>query len=171
VRSYQEPEAVRAGLAYRRALIYLGGTILKNILGKAILSFVLIVGPIASIFVDWNQSHLFNPTWPPHAKFHDWAMLNHLTGTCALALWLLWRKSSEPQVAVKVATLIPLIFWFAFFYTTTLLPDSSLNAFPGEHWPVVAGFTIYPNEVGAFLFSVIGLVGYRVAMADLKKAG
>ena len=143
---------------------------MKNKWGKVILSFVLIVGPIASIFVDWNSTHLFNPTWPPHAKFHDWAMLNLLTGTCALALWLLWRKSSEPQVAVKVATLIPLIFWSAFFYTTTLLPGTSLSASPGEHFPVVAGFTIYPNEVGAFLFSIIGLVGYRVAMADIKRA-
>jgi hypothetical protein len=90
-------------------------------------------------------------------------------GTSALALWLLWRKSSEPQVAVKVAALIPLIFFFAFFYTTTLLPGSSLSASPGEHFPVVAGFTMYPNEVGAFIFSVLALIGYRVAMDDIKR--
>ncbi len=142
---------------------------MKNKWGKIILSFVLIGGAAASVLVDWNQTHLFNPTWPPHAKFHDWAMLNHLLGTSALALWLLWRKSSEPQVAVKVAALIPLIFYFAFFYTTTLLPGSSLDAMPDEHWPVVAGFTIYPNESIAFVLSVISLVGYRVAMDDIKR--
>ena len=146
------------------------GLILKNQWGKVILSFVLIVGAVASVFVDWQPSHLFNPTWPPHAKFHDWAMLNHLLGTSALALWLLWRKSSEPQVAIKVAAVIPSIFWFAFFYTTTLLPDTSLNAFPSVHWPEVGGFIIEPNEVGAFVFTIISLVGYRVAMADLKRA-
>ena len=143
---------------------------MKNKWGKVILSFVLAVGAFLSVCVDGNQSHLFNPTWPPHAKFHDWAMLNHLIGTTTLALWLLWRKSSEPQVAVKVAALIPLIFWFAFFYTTTLLPGSSLSASPSEHFPEVAGFTLYPNEVIAFVLSVITLVGYRVAMDDLKRA-
>src|ERR1700751_1374929 len=40
-------------------------------LGKLVLSFVLVVGAIVSTAVDWNSTHLFNPAWHPHARFHD----------------------------------------------------------------------------------------------------
>jgi hypothetical protein len=91
---------------------------MKNQIGRCILSFVLVTGAMLSIAVDWTKSHLFNPTWPPHAAFHDWAMINLLNRVSACVLWLLWRKSPEPEIGIKMATLIPLIVWSAFFYTT-----------------------------------------------------
>ena len=142
---------------------------MKNQIGRCILSFVLITGAVLSIVVDWNTSHLFNPTWPPHAVFHDWAMINFLNGVSACGLWLLWRKSPEPEIGIRVATLIPLIFWSAFFYTTTLLPNSSLMDNPPFVLPKVAGLTIYPNAAIGFVLSVLTLIGYRVATAELKR--
>lgn len=142
---------------------------MKNQIGRCILSFVLATGALLSIAVDWNTSHLFNPTWPPHAVFHDWAMINLLNGISVCGLWLLWRKSPEPEIGVKIATLIPLIFWAAFFYTTTLLPNSSLMDAPTVILPKVAGLTIYPNAAIGFVLSVLTLIGYRVATAELKR--
>ena len=142
---------------------------MKNQIGRYILSFVLITGALLSIAVDWNVSHLFNPTWPPHAVFHDWAMINLLNGVSACCLWLLWRKSPEPEIGIKMATLIPLIFWSAFFYTTTLLPNSSLMDNPPFALPKFAGLTIYPNAaIGAFL-TILTLIGYAIATAELKR--
>jgi hypothetical protein len=141
----------------------------KNQIGRWILSFVLATQALLSIAVDWNTTHLFNPTWPPHAVFHDWAMINLLNGVSLCGLWLLWRKSPEPEIGIKMATLIPLIFWSAFFYTTTLLPNSSLSYSPTLVLPKVAGLTIYPNAAIGFVLTVLTLTGYRVATAELKR--
>ena len=143
---------------------------MKNQIGRGILSFVLVTGAVLSIVVDWNTTHLFNPSWPPHAVFHDWAMINLLNGISGCGLWLLWRRSPEPDLGIKMATLIPLIFWSAFFYTTTLLPNSSLMDNPPLALPRIAGLTIYPNAVIGFVLTILTLVGYRTAMAELKRS-
>lgn len=143
---------------------------LRSQVGRCILSFVLFTGAALSILVDWSTTHLFNPSWPPHAVFHDWAMINLLNGTSACCLWLLWRRSPEPELGIKMATLIPLIFWSPFFYATTLLPHSSLMDNPPIALPKVAGLTIYPNAVIGLVLTILALVGYRIAMNELKKS-
>lgn len=142
---------------------------MRHQIGRGILSFVLVTGAALSIIVDWTTTHLFNPTWPPHAVFHDWAMINLLNGVSVCGLWLLWRKSPEPELGIKVATLIPLIFWSAFFYTTTLLPNSSLMDNVPIDLPEIAGLTIYPNAAIGFVLTILTLIGYRVATSELKK--
>lgn len=141
----------------------------KN-LGRYILSLVLVVGAVISVMVDFSKTHIYNPAWPPHAVFHDIAMLNHLVATSLIALWLMWRKSTEPAIGLRVAMLIVLSFWSAFFYVTTLVPTSSLKAIPNEKIPMIEGFAIYPNAALAFLFVVLALIGYRIGMDEIKKA-
>ena len=142
--------------------------------GRYILSLVLVVGAVSSVGVDFNKTHIYNPAWPPHAVFHDLAMLNLLVCTSIIALWLMWIKSTEPAIGLRAALLIVLSFWSAFFYTTTLFPISSLRAtpeeWPGRRLPVIAGFTIYPNAAWGFLFVIVALVGYRIGMGEIKKA-
>ena len=40
---------------------------------------------------DLNRTHVFNPGWPPHARFHSVAGWGSIAGSQLLALWLLWR--------------------------------------------------------------------------------
>lgn len=133
---------------------------LKQKLGRIILSTVLIDTGVVSTAVDWNSSHIFNPTWVPHARFHDIAMLHLLNGVCILALWLMWRRSKEPEIGVRVAALIPVIFWGAFFYGTILVPGTSLKADPNEVLPSIAGIPLYPNVIVALINVVLAGVGY-----------
>jgi len=120
---------------------------LKGNYGRIILTVVLVNTAVVSIYVDWNETHLFNPQWTGHAKFHDAAMLHLLAGVCAVGLWLMWRRSPEPEIGVRVAALIPIIFWAAFWYTTILLPETSLRATESEAIPTFAGLTLYPNFI------------------------
>lgn len=129
-------------------------------LGRILLTTVLLDTGIVSTIVDWNSSHLFNPTWPPHARFHDVAMLNLLNGVCIIALWLMWRRSTEPEIGVRVAALVPVIFWGAFFYTTLLIPGTSLRATADEFVPSLAGFPLYPNVIIAAINVVLSVLGY-----------
>ena len=118
----------------------------RNKLGRLLLSFVVVVGAIVSTAVDWNTTHLFNPTWPPHAHFHDALFLLFLDGMSLVVLWLLWRESKEPEIAVKVAALFSVTVWTPFFYIEALIPGTSLLA--SDDVPVlkVAGMSFPPES-------------------------
>jgi hypothetical protein len=132
-------------------------------LGKLILSFVLVVGAIVSTAVDWNTTHLFNPSWPPHARFHDALFLMFLDGTTLVMLWLLWRLSTEPAVAVLASSLFSVAVWTPFFYIEALIPGTSLLASPDVPVLRVAGMAIPPNVLVAIVLLLLTLVGYWLA--------
>ena len=131
----------------------------KQKTAKILLSVLVVVTTLVSIVADWNSSHVFSPDWPPHAKFHDIMLLTLLVGLLPLLLWLLWRKSSEPEVAVKVTTAILLIFWGS-FYLNYLVPGTSPRAFPDVPPPSLWGVPLYPNMVVAAIIIVLSLVAY-----------
>ena len=135
----------------------------RSRLGKLILSFVLVVGAIVSTAVDWNTTHLFNPSWPPHARFHDALFLMFLDGTTLVMLWLLWRLSTEPAVAVLASSLFSVAVWTPFFYIEALIPGTSLLASPDVPVLRVAGMAIPPNVLVAIVLLLLTLVGYWLA--------
>ena len=135
----------------------------RSKLGKSILSFVLVVGAVVSTAVDWNTTHLFNPAWHPHARFHDALFLLFLDGMSLVALWLLWRQSKEPDIGLKVAALLSADLWTPFFYITTLIPGTSLLA--AEDVPVlqVAGMSFPPNLIVAGVLFLLTIIAYWLA--------
>ncbi|EPX57315.1 hypothetical protein D187_007069 [Cystobacter fuscus DSM 2262] len=44
---------------------------MKLPLGRWLISLVALLALIGPYGADWNETHLFNPHWSPHAKFHD----------------------------------------------------------------------------------------------------
>src|SRR3954447_2798772 len=92
---------------------------------RVLMSAVLIVTTIASFVLDWSPNHLLNPAWHPHARFHGALLLFMLAGVSATGLWLLWRRSLEPEVGIKAAGLISLSFWTPFLYIAAVLPSST----------------------------------------------
>jgi hypothetical protein len=63
----------------------------------------VMTGTLAYVF-DWNETHVFNPRWPPHAKFHNaqTLLLGSLLGL--VTLYLVWGRS-DLRVAVVVCSL------------------------------------------------------------------
>jgi hypothetical protein len=39
--------------------------------GKALISLVAVETAVGPFRYDWNETHIYNPHWPPHAKFHN----------------------------------------------------------------------------------------------------
>ncbi|HEX5413084.1 MAG TPA: DUF6640 family protein [Terriglobia bacterium] len=124
-------------------------------LGKFLLTFVLVLQAESGFFLDWRNNHLLNPLWVPHARFHGALLLFFLAGVSATGVWLLWRKSREPEVAVKAAALISASFWTPFFYITFLLPSSSPWAGSPKPVPRIAGHVFYPNIATAGVFLLL----------------
>ncbi len=39
--------------------------------GKMLITIVAAYAAFGSYVFDWNKTHIYNPDWPPHAKFHN----------------------------------------------------------------------------------------------------
>jgi hypothetical protein len=139
-------------------------------LGKFLLTFVLVVGAIVSTAVDWNTTHLFNPTWPPHARFHDALFLMILDGTTLIVLWLLWRPTREPEIGIAAAALFSAAVWTPFFYIEALFPGTSLLVSPDVPVLKVAGMTLPPNLVIAIVMFLLTVVAYWLTRAGSRHA-
>jgi hypothetical protein len=90
---------------------------------------------------DWNDTHIYNPRWPPHARFHNahTMLLGVLLGLTSL--WLTWRARAN----VRLATLIGAIYWTAqagaILFPGTAFVDPEF----ADRVPRIAGFQ--PNQV------------------------
>ncbi len=135
----------------------------RSKLGRSILSFVLVVGAVVSTAVDWNATHLFNPAWHPHARFHGALFLLILDAMSLIALWLLWRPSREPEIGLKVAALFSTAVWTPFFYIEALIPGASLLAADDVPVVKVGGMTFAPNLIVAAVLFMLTVIAYWLA--------
>ena len=135
----------------------------RSTLGKSLLSFVLVVGAVVATTVDWNTTHLFNPAWHPHARFHDALYLLFFDATSLIVLWLLWRQSKEPGLGIKVAAMFSAAAWTPFFYIEALIPGTSLLA--ADNVPVLkaGGMTFPPNLIVAAVLFLLTVIAYWLA--------
>jgi hypothetical protein len=120
-----------------------------------IMTVVLTATAVLSFLLDWSPNHLLNPLWHPHARFHGALLLFFLAGVSGSGVWLLWRRSSEPAVAIRVASLISLAFWTPLFYITSLVPGSTSWAGAAANDPRLSGSLVTPNLLVAGGFVVV----------------
>ena len=139
-------------------------------LGKLLMTFVLVGGTVSSFFLDWSANHLLNPAWHPHARFHGGLLLFFLAGSSAIGVWLLWRKSNEPEIAFRAAALISLSFWSPLFYVASVLPGSTPWAGKPGSMPRIAGEVVYPNMVVAGVFLLLTAAAYWLARRGPARA-
>ncbi len=83
----------------------------KKKIGRLLLMTAAALTATGGFMADWNKTHLFNPKWTPHAKFHDamTILLGGLLGSSSL--YLLQQKSSKQQTKEIWAALLPSFFW------------------------------------------------------------
>ena len=85
------------------------------LVGRLLLTVALLSTVFGPIGADWNETHVFNPSWPPHARFHSVVGLFVTIGFSLIGLWLLWRKSTDFRAHLLVATAVPVLAWGTFF--------------------------------------------------------
>ena len=78
-----------------------------------------------------TPTHVFNPTWPPHARFHAALAAIMPAGNSLVALYLLWLRNNPGDPGLS-AVLISL-FWVVFL-GCCLVPGVALIA-PGLELP------------------------------------
>jgi hypothetical protein len=128
-------------------------------ISRLILSGAAIGTIIGTGRADLNTTHVFNPAWPPHARFHNATGWGTVTGSQLLALWLLWRpgqQAGDRDMAVTTAALLSTIAWVPFF-PALAISGADVEDEPG-HLPRVAGVPI--NLLSAGLIPASCALGY-----------
>jgi hypothetical protein len=83
-------------------------------------------------------------------------------GLCAVASWLIWRRSTDRFAAITVAALVPAFYWGSFFVAAAI-PGSGVEDHPGELARVM-GLPL--NLFVAAVLLLLTLVGYLMARQE-----
>lgn len=60
---------------------------------------LLIIGALAPA-LEISDTHVFNPDWPPHARFHEvWQLITNAT-IASLGLWRVWARGGVIAPAI-----------------------------------------------------------------------
>ncbi|KAF8184100.1 hypothetical protein K438DRAFT_1724187 [Mycena galopus ATCC 62051] len=65
-------------------------------LGKILITLVALVTSTGCFVADWNETHIYNPNWPPHAKFHNGQTMSMGGLLGAATLWYLYASTKLP---------------------------------------------------------------------------
>ncbi len=101
--------------------------------GKLLISLVAAETMVGPYLFDWNDTHIYNPSWPPHAKFHN-AQTMSMGATLGLtSLWQLWKGRGDARAALDTAAITAALYWVtnisALFYPGSKAVDPPNAAF------------------------------------------
>jgi hypothetical protein len=133
---------------------------------RSLLRGVAVVTAVGGFVMDWNRTHLFNPAWPPHARFHDAFTISLGAMLGLLALFFLRRGSDRRDLAIGAA--LPAIFWASQGASFTFPGAEGLESEFPQYVPRVRG--IWINErFASGLMLALTLVGYARAQAGTRR--
>jgi len=119
---------------------------LKAALKIGVSAITVFYGLVPAI-ADLNETHLFNPLWSEHARFHGAWFLAFAAGIALIALFVIW---------VRDDVFLPITFGLIFvagFWVATVFGPAYGGALVDENGYVQ---TIFGIESNMFLFSVVG---------------
>lgn len=93
--------------------------------GRVILTFAAAVTGISPFLADWNETHIRNVKWPPHAKFHNGQTLSMAALLSAASVFFIWRTKNGVR-----ANLLPAVGFSSLYWVS----QSMAFAFPGVAW-------------------------------------
>lgn len=74
-------------------------------IARILITLCVIIFAVIIPILEVNASHVFNASWPAHARFHEvWQLITNC-GIGILCLWLAWLKN-KVQLASTLVTLV-----------------------------------------------------------------
>jgi uncharacterized protein YneF (UPF0154 family) len=131
-------------------------------IGRGILFTIALFTTFGGFVIDVNYTHLFNPKWTPHARYHD-----ALTITLALCagltgLYFLNRRLGEAKLNLILGTALPAFLPLSQVLSFLFPTVGGLESEFPELVPKIGGF--YFNELPASLL-LLGLSAFGYFLA------
>ncbi|KAF4981025.1 hypothetical protein FZEAL_3077 [Fusarium zealandicum] len=85
------------------------------ILGKILLTLDALGMVIGAPIADMNETHQYNPRWPPHAKFHNGQTISLAIMLGLLTLYYTWRPATgiSSKDSRTMAMVCGTIYWIS----------------------------------------------------------
>ncbi|MBC8141164.1 MAG: acetyltransferase [Armatimonadetes bacterium] len=130
--------------------------------GSWVISFIALFTAVSPYLADWNATHIYNPYWPPHAKFHNGQTMAFGAMAGVIALYYLWRRKADYQTKIydlQVGTLFAALYW---------LTQVPAILFPGADYfdPQYGGNAKMPinqTQLDFVIFVILGVAYYAQA--------
>lgn len=93
---------------------------------KILIAIAIVLTIVIPSIMDLNSTHMTNPLWPPHARFHWSIQWYSMTILNCMALFLVCGKYKENHtyLATIIAFSSPILFW-GMFFPSLLMPGTS----------------------------------------------
>jgi hypothetical protein len=134
-------------------------TLSRSSSGRILLTIVALFTAISPYVFDWNDTHIYNPAWPPHAKFHNAQTMVLGAFLGLLSLYCVWlRTGVSLKQSLNEAVCIVSLYWLsqlpAILFPGTLLADPT-----GNHLqpPMIFGVIEF-NQLTMDIFVVLPLI-------------
>jgi len=139
---------------------------MKRPYGRLLLSFVAVVAMVTPYLADWNDTHIYNPDWSGHAKFHvaHTMLLGTLLGL--LALRYLWRRAGDPRDNLMVGALLTGVYWLAQAGAILVPGAAFVDPEFADRIPVVADIQLNQLILDVILL-ILTAIGYQWGRARL----
>jgi len=72
-------------------------------LARLMLTVTAAYGGIGSYIADWNRTHIHNPDWPPHAKFHNAQSMSLGAALMIITVASMWRRPSLSKGDLRIS--------------------------------------------------------------------
>ncbi|AMR29382.1 hypothetical protein A0257_21300 [Hymenobacter psoromatis] len=97
----------------------------KPTAGRWLFTLNALITGTGGFLADFNATHVYNPRWPPHAKFHNGQTMAVGVLLAGASLFFTWRRAGDRQTNVLAAALSAgSLFW----------SQAAANLFPGAAW-------------------------------------
>jgi hypothetical protein len=141
-------------------------------IGRLLISLVAVFTAVSPYLADWNVTHIYNPAWTPHAKFHNaqTMVLGAILGL--LSVYCLWfRKGITEKQKLNEATVLASLYWLAqlpaTFFPGTALTDPGINSIK---MPIILGIEFNQLALDIIIIFPLIALGYYLENRSLKKA-
>jgi hypothetical protein len=128
-------------------------------LGRALISLTSLVTAVGPYRADWNETHVHNPAWPPHAKFHNGQTMSLGLALGVTSLWQLWRRPTRESLDAGAA--LASLYW---------LTQISALAYPGSKAVDPPGTARFPQAKVAFPALAVTALGYVLERRRLARS-
>ena len=83
------------------------------ILSRILFTATALILPIGAHLADYSPTHIFNPKWTPHAKFHTGQTLAFSLLLAIMTIWLSWSKTTDYRISLIAIVAFDGLYWIA----------------------------------------------------------
>ncbi|KAG9653764.1 hypothetical protein KCU95_g366, partial [Aureobasidium melanogenum] len=101
-------------------------------LGKCLVALVNLVTLFGPYLADWNKTHIHNPNWPPHARYHNGQTMSLGLFVGLITLYILFILLPSPSTTPDTKKVH--LTWVLVLQNLVYLSSLSGILYPGAGW-------------------------------------